>query len=53
MIPEIYEVFSGDFCSFHEVKKAGKTMVIAKKCMKKDLMKLVFVSFTRSYFSNF
>ena len=27
--------------------------VKAKKCMKKDLMKLVFVSFTRSYFSNF
>ena len=53
MIPGVYEVFSGDFCSFPEVKKAGKMVVIAKKCMKKDLMKLVFVSFTRSYFSNF
>ena len=25
MIPGVYEVFSGDFCSFHEVKKAGET----------------------------
>ena len=39
MIPEVYEVFSGVFCSFHEVKKAGDWVVIAKKCMKKDLMK--------------
>jgi hypothetical protein len=38
MIPGIYEVFSGDFCSYLEEKKAGNTMVIAKKCMKKDLM---------------
>ena len=53
MIPGFYEVISGPFCSFHEVKKAGNMVVIAKKCMKKDLMKLVFVSFTRSYFSNF
>ena len=48
MIPGVYKVFSGNFCSFHEVKKVGKMVVIAKKCMKKDLMKLVFVSFTRS-----
>ena len=48
-----YEVFSGYFCSFQVVKKVGEMVVIAKKCMKKDLMKLVFVSFTRSYFSNF
>ena len=53
MIPGVYGVFSGDFCSFLEEKKAGKMVAIAKKCMKKDLMKLVFVSFTRSNFSNF
>ena len=53
MRPGVYEVFSGNRCSFHEVKKAGNRVVIAKKCMKKDLMKLGFVSFTRSYFSNF
>ena len=52
-VPGAYEVFSGEFCSFQVVKIAGKWQVIAKKCMKKDLMKLVFVSFTRSYFSNF
>ena len=51
MIPRVYEVISGDFCSFHEVKNAGKKSVIAKKCMKKDLMKLVFASFTRSFFT--
>jgi hypothetical protein len=38
MIPEKNRVISGDFCSFHEVKKAGKWQVIAKKCIKKDLM---------------
>ena len=52
-VPGIYEVFSGAFCSLLEEKNAGNWVVIAKKCMKKDLMKLVFVSFTRSYFSNF
>ena len=41
MIPGFYEVISGPFCAFHEVKKAGNMVVIAKKCMKKDLMKLV------------
>ena len=51
--PEKNRVISGDFCSFLEEKKAGKWQVIAKKCMKKDLMQLVLVSYTRSYFSNF
>ena len=36
--PDFYEAFSGEICSFHEVKKAGNARVIAKKCMKKDLM---------------
>ena len=41
MIPGVYEVFSGVFCSDLEEKLAGDMVVIAKKCMKKDLMKLV------------
>ena len=53
MIPGVYEVFSGDFCSFHEVKKAGKMVVIAKKCMKKDLMKHGKCVLHKVYFSNF
>jgi hypothetical protein len=48
VIPGIYKVFSGFFCSFHEVKKAGNARVISKKCMKKDLMKHGVVCFTRS-----
>ena len=36
--PGIYEVFSGEFCSFYDMKKAWEMVVIAKKCMKKDLM---------------
>ena len=51
--PGVYEVISGAFCSFHAVKKAGNMVVIAKKCMKKDLTSSVLVDNARSYFSNF
>jgi hypothetical protein len=40
-------------CSFHEVGLSREIWIVqgqAKKCMKKDLMKLGFVSYTRSYF---
>ena len=53
MIPGVCKVISGAFCSNLEEKKAGNMVVIAKKCMKKDLTSSVLVDNARSYFSDF